>query len=77
MDRQTETIDYAAVRKIAEECRPRMLVVGASAYARTLDFAKFQDIAKSVGAYLLVDIAHIAGGLPPGCIRIPFLTPIL
>lgn len=66
VDRQTETIDYAAVRKIAEECRPRMLVVGASAYARTLDFAKFQDIAKSVGAYLLVDIAHIAGLIAAG-----------
>jgi len=45
VDRQTETIDYDAVRKLAEDCRPRMLVVGASAYARTLDFPKFQDIA--------------------------------
>ena len=61
VDRQTETIDYDAVQKVAEECRPRMIVVGASAYARTLDFPRFQQIAKSVGAYLLVDIAHIAG----------------
>ncbi len=61
VDRQTETIDYAAVRKIAEDCRPKMIVVGASAYARTLDFPKFQEIAKAVGAYLMVDIAHIAG----------------
>ena len=66
VDRQTETIDYAAVRKIAEECRPRMLVVGASAYARTLDFPQFQEIAKAVGAYLLVDIAHIAGLIAAG-----------
>jgi glycine hydroxymethyltransferase len=74
VDRQTETIDYDAVQRIAEECRPRMLVVGASAYARTLDFPRFQKIAQSVGAYLLVDIAHIAGligaGLHPS--PIPF-----
>ena len=55
VDRQTETINYEAVQKLAEECRPRMLVVGASAYARTLDFPRFQEIAKSVGAYLMVD----------------------
>jgi glycine hydroxymethyltransferase len=66
VDRQTETIDYAAVRKIAEDCRPKMLVVGASAYARTLDFPKFQEIAKAVGAYLMVDIAHIAGLIAAG-----------
>jgi glycine hydroxymethyltransferase len=66
VDRQTERIDYDAVQKVAEECRPRMIVVGASAYARTLDFQKFQQIAKSVGAYLLVDIAHIAGLIAAG-----------
>lgn len=66
VDRQTETIDYDAVQKVAEECRPRMLVVGASAYARILDFPRFQQIAKSVGAYLLVDIAHIAGLIAAG-----------
>jgi glycine hydroxymethyltransferase len=66
VDRKTETIDYDAVQKIAEECRPRMIVVGASAYARVLDFPKFQAIAKSVGAYLLVDIAHIAGLIAAG-----------
>ncbi|MBK9308049.1 MAG: serine hydroxymethyltransferase [Nitrospira sp.] len=66
VDRQTETIDYDAVQKVAEECRPRMIVVGASAYARTLDFPRFQQIAKSVGAYLLVDIAHIAGLIAAG-----------
>ncbi len=66
VDRQTETINYQAVQKLAEECRPRMIVVGASAYARTLDFPKFQAIAKSVGAYLMVDIAHIAGLIAAG-----------
>ena len=66
VDRHSETIDYEAVRKLAEECRPRMIVVGASAYARTLDFPKFQAIAQSVGAYLMVDIAHIAGLIATG-----------
>jgi glycine hydroxymethyltransferase len=66
VDRQTETINYEAVQKLAEECRPRMIVVGASAYARTLDFPKFQTIAQSVGAYLMVDIAHIAGLIATG-----------
>ncbi len=66
VDRKTETIDYDAVQKAAEECRPRMIVVGASAYARVLDFPRFQAIAKSVGAYLLVDIAHIAGLIAAG-----------
>ncbi|MDF0674436.1 MAG: serine hydroxymethyltransferase [Nitrospira sp.] len=66
VDRRTETIDYDAVQKVAEECRPRMVVVGASAYARVLDFSRFQQIAKSVGAYLLVDIAHIAGLIAAG-----------
>jgi glycine hydroxymethyltransferase len=66
VDRQTERIDYDAVQRVAEECRPRMIVVGASAYARVLDFPRFQQIAKSVGAYLLVDIAHIAGLIAAG-----------
>jgi len=66
VDRETETVNYDAVQKLAEECQPRMLVVGASAYARTFDFPRFQQIAKSVGAYLLVDIAHIAGLIAAG-----------
>ncbi|WP_447975604.1 serine hydroxymethyltransferase [Nitrospira sp. Kam-Ns4a] len=66
VDRATETIDYDAVGKIAEECRPRMIVVGASAYPRVLDFPKFREIADAVGAYLLVDIAHIAGLIAAG-----------
>lgn len=66
VDRGTETINYDDVQRIAEECRPRMLVVGASAYSRTLDFSKFKHIADSVGAYLLVDMAHIAGLIAAG-----------
>ena len=66
VDRQSGLIDYAGVQRIAEESRPRIIVVGASAYARTLDFPKFQEIAKSVGAYLMVDIAHIAGLIAAG-----------
>ena len=66
VDRQTEQIDYDLVQKRAEECRPKMIVVGASAYSRIIDFPRFQQIAKSVGAYLLVDIAHIAGLIAAG-----------
>ena len=66
VNRETEVIDYDAVQKLAEECRPRMIVVGASAYSRTLDFPKFHAIAQAVGAYLLVDIAHIAGLIAAG-----------
>jgi glycine hydroxymethyltransferase len=66
VDRTTEFIDHDVVRKVAEECRPRMIVVGASAYPRILDFPKFQEIAKAVGAYLMVDMAHIAGLIAAG-----------
>jgi glycine hydroxymethyltransferase len=66
VDRQTEQIDYDLVQKRAEECRPKMIVVGASAYSRIIDFPRFQQIAKSVGAYLMVDIAHIAGLIAAG-----------
>lgn len=54
-------IDYEEVRRIAKECRPKLIVAGASAYARIIDFKKFREIADEVGAYLMVDIAHIAG----------------
>lgn len=74
VDRETEEINYDAVERQAHEVRPRMIVVGASAYSKILDFPRFQAIAKSVGAYLMVDIAHIAGlvaaGLHPS--PIPF-----
>ncbi|MEX5283988.1 MAG: serine hydroxymethyltransferase [Nitrospiraceae bacterium] len=66
VDRDTEQIDYDVVQKRAEECRPKMIVVGASAYSRIIDFPRFQQIAKSVGAYLMVDIAHIAGLIAAG-----------
>ena len=66
VDRETELIDYDAVRQKAEEVRPRMIVVGASAYSKIIDFPRFQEIVKSVGAYLLVDIAHISGLVATG-----------
>ncbi len=54
-------IDYEEVRRLALECKPKLILAGASAYPRTIDFAKFSEIAKEVGAYLMVDMAHIAG----------------
>jgi len=66
VDRDTEVLDYEAVQRLAEEYRPRMIVVGASAYSRTIDFPRFQQIAQSVGAYLMVDIAHISGLVATG-----------
>lgn len=59
-------IDYDEVRRIAQECKPKMIVAGASAYARTIDFKKFREIADEVGAYLMVDMAHIAGLVAAG-----------
>jgi glycine hydroxymethyltransferase len=66
LDRDTEVLDYEAIHRQAEECRPRMIVVGASAYSRTIDFPRFQQIAQSVGAYLMADIAHISGPVATG-----------
>lgn len=66
VDRETELIDYDAVQQKAEEVRPRMIIVGASAYSKIIDFPRFQEIVKSVGAYLLVDIAHISGLVATG-----------
>jgi len=59
--RETGTIDYDVVREVARRERPRVLVAGASSYSRVLDFAAFREIADEVGAYLVVDMAHIAG----------------
>ncbi len=56
-----EHIDYDGLQKMAEECKPKMITAGASAYPRIIDFARMSQIAKSVGAYLFVDMAHIAG----------------
>ncbi|GAH22576.1 unnamed protein product, partial [marine sediment metagenome] len=61
VDKETETIDYDQVLKIARECKPKLIVCGASAYPRIIDFKRFKEIADEVGAYLLADIAHIAG----------------
>ena len=59
-------IDYEEVARIARECRPKLIVAGASAYARIIDFKKFREIADEVGAYLMVDMAHIAGLVAAG-----------
>ncbi|MBR4444996.1 MAG: serine hydroxymethyltransferase [Solobacterium sp.] len=66
VDRETECIDYDAVLAYAKEIQPKMIVCGASAYARSLDFKKFREIADAVGAYLMVDMAHIAGLVAAG-----------
>ena len=63
---ETGYIDYDEFAKIARECKPKMIVAGASAYARVIDFKKISEIAKEVGAYLMVDIAHIAGLVAAG-----------
>ncbi|MCI8282193.1 MAG: serine hydroxymethyltransferase [Lachnospiraceae bacterium] len=65
-------IDYDKVRKTALECRPKMIIAGASAYARIIDFKRFREIADEVGAYLFVDMAHIAGLVASGLHPSPF-----
>lgn len=71
-------IDYEEVREIALACRPKLIIAGASAYARTIDFKKFREIADEAGAYLMVDMAHIAGlvaaGLHPSPIPYAHVT---
>jgi glycine hydroxymethyltransferase len=66
VDKKTEMIDYDRVGEIAEECRPKLLVAGASAYPRTIDFERLAEIAGRVGALLMVDMAHIAGLVAAG-----------
>ena len=61
MASDTEQIDYDRVMEIAMECKPKMIVCGASAYPRIIDFKRFREIADACGAYLMVDMAHIAG----------------
>ncbi len=63
---ETEMIDYDEMRRIALECKPKLIVVGASAYSRTIDFPRCRAIADEVGAYLMVDMAHIAGLIAAG-----------
>ena len=65
-------IDYDKVREIALECKPKMIIAGASAYARTIDFKRFREIADEVGAVLMVDMAHIAGLVAAGLHPSPF-----
>jgi glycine hydroxymethyltransferase len=66
VDPETEVIDYDALMKQVQEVKPKLIVTGASAYPRVLDFAKFREAADSVGALLMVDIAHIAGLIVAG-----------
>ena len=61
VNRETEMLDYGEMLDIAKECSPKMIVTGASAYPRTIDFAALREVADEVGAYLMADIAHIAG----------------
>lgn len=66
VDPETETIDYDAVLQRAEECKPGIIIAGASAYPRFIDFKRMREIADAVGAYLMVDMAHIAGLVAAG-----------
>ena len=66
VDENTGYIDYDALKELAKEHKPKLIVAGASAYPRTIDFAKFREIADEVGAYLMVDMAHIAGLVAAG-----------
>ncbi len=71
LDDETEMINYDTVQKLAEEHKPKLIVAGASAYPRAIDFEKLSQIAKSVGAYLMVDMAHIAGLVAAGMHQSP------
>lgn len=71
VDKETELIDYDQVREIAVREKPKMIVAGASAYPRQIDFIKFREIADEVGAYLMVDMAHIAGLVAAGLHQSP------
>ena len=66
VDEKTEVLDYDHLRQVALECKPKMIIAGASAYSRTIDFEKIGEIAKEVGAYYMVDMAHIAGLVAAG-----------
>jgi glycine hydroxymethyltransferase len=66
VDKETEQIDYEAIKKMAKEIRPKLIIAGASSYPRTIDFVKFREIADEIGAYLMADIAHIAGLIAGG-----------
>ncbi|MCI8412775.1 MAG: serine hydroxymethyltransferase [Clostridia bacterium] len=69
---ESETIDYDELERIAKKNKPKMIIAGASAYSRVIDFKRFREIADSVGAYLMVDVAHIAGLIVTGNHPSPF-----
>lgn len=66
VNRETEELDYQDIQRLAQEHKPRLILAGASAYSRTIDFAKFREICDRIGAYLFVDMAHIAGLVAAG-----------
>jgi glycine hydroxymethyltransferase len=66
VDRETEQLDYDAIQQTARECQPKLIVTGATAYPRTIDFQRFREIADEAGALLMVDMAHIAGLVAAG-----------
>ena len=72
VDDETEVVNYDTLLETAKACRPKLILAGASAYPRALDFVKFREIADAVGAYLLVDMAHIAGLVAGGVHASPF-----
>ena len=72
VDRETEVIDYDAAERLAQEHKPKIIVAGYSAYPRVIDFPRFRAIADSVGAYLMVDMAHISGLIAGGAHPSPF-----
>ena len=72
LDDETERIDYDRLMETAKACQPKLIVAGASAYPRVIDFAKFREVADAVGAYLMVDMAHIAGLVAAGEHPSPF-----
>ena len=72
LDDETERIDYDRLMETAKACQPKLIVAGASAYPRIIDFAKFREVADAVGAYLMVDMAHIAGLVAAGVHPSPF-----
>jgi glycine hydroxymethyltransferase len=74
VDRQTEQVDFAALRELAQQHRPKLIIAGASAYPRSLDFSRFAEIAREVEAYLMVDMAHIAGLIGAGLHPNPVLV---
>ncbi len=72
LDPETETLDYDAIERVAVDCKPKLIICGYSAYPRVIDFRRFRQIADRVGAFLLADIAHIAGLVATGVHPTPF-----